>query len=289
VLDAASPGSCVLPEVVAPPGIDQSGSPQITRRTIRLLPSSPPGTLAAILIHAPLVPENADLASEIAAELGDAHAVVFVVGYRDVIVDPAGRRAAEAAKRVGPWLRLAAGIAAPELLTVVVEGAEASSSNPDSRLFWTRRDAARGLNLPPDWPSAAIIEMSSHLVLAAAEQERTGHAPTGQRERAWDAYGITELLGRTLGPYRSDPSRWLTESALRRARTTFKQARRQLGDLLEVRPPGGPIDPEQVTSPLHASQRTAWLLAVGLDDWLATAVPEIDAAIRELAGPNGNR
>jgi hypothetical protein len=288
VLDATTPGTCALLEVMAPPGVALSGAPQLTRRAIRPLRSSSAGRLAGILVHAPLVPENTDLTSQIPAELGDAHAVVFLVGYRDVIADPGGRRAAETAQRVGAWLRLAMNVAAPELLTVVVEGAEASNSNPDSRLFWTRHDAAQGLGLPPDWPSAGIVEVSSHLVLAAAEAERTGGAPTGQRERAWDAYGFTELLGRTLGPYEHDPSRWLTESALRRARTMFERAGHQLADLLAVRPVDGHVDPDQVTSPLHARQREAWLLALGLGDWLATAVPEVDAAIGELSDPRSS-
>lgn len=283
VLDACAPGACALPEVLAPPGPDPAGGPQITRRPIRLLAASSPGLLAALLIHAPLVPGTVDLTSEIMGELGDAHAVVIVVGYRDVIVDPAGRRAAETAQRVASWLRLAADVTAPQLLTVVVDGVEASNSNPDSRLFWTRRDAAAGLNLPPDWPPTGVVEMSSCLVLAAAGQERAGAAPTGHQQRAWDAYGITELLGRTLRPYQSDPSRWLTESALRRARAVFDQARRQLGDLLAVRPADGSVDPDRATSALYARQREAWLLGLGLSGWLATAIPQIDDEIRLLS------
>jgi hypothetical protein len=221
--------------------------------------------------------------SEVRAALIDAHAIVIAVGYRDVIVDPRSRRADEAAERVRGWLELVADVVAPELLTVVVEGVEASNSNLDNRLAQTRRTIQDVLILPPTWPSDGIIEMSSHLVLKAAEDERIRKAPTGQQAWAWDSYGITLVLGRTLGPYDRDPARWLTESALRRARAMFGRAERQLGDLLAVRPLGGPVDPEQVLHSQYARQRQAWLLALGLCDWLTSAVPEISAAISDLA------
>jgi hypothetical protein len=283
MLDATIPGTCLLPEIISPPGAGHDGSPRVGRRAIRLLKPPVPGQLPGTLIHAPLVPADRELMPEVRAALVDAHAIVIVVGYRDVIVDPQGSRAREAEARVRGWLPIAAQIAAPELLTVVVEGVEESNSNLDSRLAWTRRNAREALKLPSDWPYNGIVEMSSHVVLKEAEAERTSKAPTGQEALAWDSYGVTELLGRTLGPYELDPARWLTESALRRARAVFKWAAHELGDRLAGRPRDGAVDPDQVLLPRYARQRQSWLVALGLGDWLAAAGPEIDAALRDLA------
>jgi hypothetical protein len=132
-------------------------------------------------------------------------------------------------------------------------------------------------------PYEGIVELSSRLVRAAAEEERAGQVPPGHEAWAWDSYGITEVLGRTLGPYERDQARWLTESALRRARAVFSWAAHELGDRRDARPQGGTVEPDQVLLPHYARQRQAWLLALGLGDWLASAVPEIEAALRDLA------
>lgn len=285
VLDATSPGTCALPQVIAPPGVRSEGQPRVTIEDVRLLPSSPSSRLHASLAHLPLVPEDNDLMPDIRAELIDAHAIVLVVSYTDVIVNPDGRRARAAEERVRDWLPLVAEIAAPEQVTLVVDGVKASNSNPQSRLAWTRRHARQALKLRPDWPPEKVIEMSSQSVLEAAEAERVSKAPPGQQAHAWDSHGITELLDQTLGPYERDPVRWFTESALRRAKAVFEWAEHDLGDRLEVRPPDGRVDPDQLLLPHYARQRQSWLLALGLGRWLRTAIPEIDAALRDLADP----
>ena len=284
VLDATSPGTCALPGVIAPPGVRRDGEPRVTTREARLPPSAPPGRLHVTLAHAPLVPQYPDLMPDVRAALIDAHAVVLVVSYGDVIVKPDGRRAREAQARVRGWLPIATQIAAPDLLTVAVDGVRASNSNPRSRLAWTRRHAREALQLPPDWPAEGIVELSSQAVLEEAAAERAGTAPPGQQALAWDAYGITGLLRRALGPYERDPARWFTESALRRAGAAFAWAALDLDDRLAARPRDGHADQDQLLLPHHARQRQAWLLALGLGDWLRTALPEIDAALRCAAG-----
>jgi hypothetical protein len=285
MLDATIPGSCPLPGIIAPPGAGNDGSPRVSQRSVQPLNPSQPGPIMSTLIHAPLVPEDRELMPEVRAALIDAHAIVIAVGYRDVIVDPHGSRARDTEARVRGWLLIARQVAAPELLTVVVDGVEESNSNPATRLAWTRRHAREALRLPLDWPSAGIIETSSRAVVEETEAEQAGKAPPGQQAHAWDAYGITELLGRTLGPYELDPARWFTESALRRARAVFAWAEHELSDRLAVRPRDGRVEPDQLLLPHYARQRQAWLLALGLGGWLRRAIPEIDTALSDLEVP----
>jgi hypothetical protein len=276
VLDAISPGGCALADVLAEPasGGDAAAPawrPGIVRRAGWLPPSAALSRVRARLSFSALVPDDPDLAPGIRAQLIDAHAVVIVVSYRDVIADPVGGRAAETARRVGGWLPLVTDVAAPELVTLAVDGAEASNSEPHSRLGSTRRQARKVLELPASWPSAGITEISSRLALDAVTEHRVNAAPASYLGWALDAYGVTGLLERTLVPFDRDPARWLTETALRRARATFTRAGGELADQLVSRPPGGQLDSGQVLRPRYARQREAWLIARGLASSLTSA------------------
>jgi hypothetical protein len=285
MLNATAPGTCLLPGVICPPDLSHDNVSPVARRGIRLLTAPGPDQIPGVLIHAPLVPTDTGLMREVRAAVIDAHAILIVVSWRDVVTDPYGSRARETEARLRGWLPMAAEVAAPGLLTVVVEGAEVSNSHPASRLAWTRREARRALRLSPDWPYDGITELSSRLVQTAAEEERTGLAPPGHQAWAWDSYGVSEVLSRTIGRYQLDPARWFTESALRRARAVFSWAARDLGDRLCPRPPGGDVDPGQALLPRYARQRQSWLAALGLGDWLAAAVAELDSTLGDLAGP----
>jgi hypothetical protein len=287
MLDATSPGACSLADLLTTPGpAQESGSParrRVTRRTLRLAPSAGPFPVSAELITAPLVPDEPAIQPDIRAELIDAHAVFVVTSYRDVIPDPAGQRATEAAARILPWLSLASDLVAEDLLTLVVDGTEVSNSNPDSRLSWTRRQLRELLTLPPEWPEAAIREASSRTALEEMLKERAGRLSPEHLKWAWDAYGISAIAERTFLPFQADPVRRLTESALRRALAMFSRAKDELEGVLGSRQPGGGIGADEQLLPIRARQHQAWLVSAGLIGSLESAVPALRATIAEVA------
>lgn len=107
----------------------------------------------------------------------DAHALVLVVSYRDIVIAPQSRHATEVAECVRNWLPLSMKIVAPDLLTVAVDGVEECNSNPASRLGWTRREVWQHLSVPFDWPQAGACELSSQNALAAVIDERAATRP----------------------------------------------------------------------------------------------------------------
>ena len=276
VLDATAPGTGYLADVLTggafvtypadatrppPPGLDtalplvitdlaegpaqDASIPQVPLVEAQPLPSDP-GIQPRWAFVRPGI-EDAVLR----AELLSAHAAVVVVHYRDVVVGDEPRHRA-VAHQLRPWLGFAAAELPADLLTIVVDGIEASSSNPASRLGWTRQQVYTRLRLPDTWPATGIAELSSLSAL-----RRPDRHPGGEPER-WRRAGMNALLARTVGPFYVDPAAMFARSALLRCRSLFARARDSLSGVLHADLP----DPANL--PAVARQRRARLLGRGL-------------------------
>lgn len=219
-------------------------------------------------------------AADVRAAVLEAHAVVVVVDYREVVADE--RRAQRIAGIVAPWLRLAAEWTAPELLTLAVDAVEWSNSVPESRLGWTRRVVRDRLALPDGWPAEGITEMSTARAFAAIGREARGAAPPGFAERERADQGVDAVLDRTIGPFDRDPAHFFALAAMSTARASFRRAATVLGEMLAARPADPGLDPDGLSSGRSAGRRQAWLVAEGLAGSLATAGDTLSDALDEL-------
>ncbi len=289
LLDATTPGSCGLADVLT--GGDRLSYPdQPALVSGGLEPSLPTPRLRWCLprlCFARLGSGEALTEAAVRAEVLDAHAVAIIVGYRDVVADQGGKAAAAVAERVGPWLALAVEVAHPDLITVVVDGVEASNSSPGSRLSWTRQKVRRRLPLPAWWEASAIVETSSLNARRALSDVRSGQAPPSLAAHSWTADGIAALLDRGIMPFERDPVRWLTETALRRARFAFGRAGEALADILAARPAGALVDEASALDPGYARHRRAWLAAQGVAEILRPADDALAGAIAQVAAQAG--